>query len=146
MPKGFTEAPSGSGRDMAGDVLPLDFCMQASSLFRHQQQLRLCPEHLSVLLQLAEFWWEADCKPFHSRADLAARLHLSEGQVRRHLYELEERGFLRRCDRGFSDAAAQYDLSGLMMKLQDLDFEATFNASQSPTRAGCEKADTGFPR
>ena len=57
-------------------VIALGFCILPSLLLRAQRRLRLNPTQLAVLIQLADFWWDAGRKPFPKKADLAERLGL----------------------------------------------------------------------
>ena len=111
-----------AGRCAAEAVLPFEFCLQASVLFRQRGRLDLRPDGLPVLLQLAELWWAADRRPFAER-DLAARLGLSPRELNRHLAAFEAHGLLRR-DHPRSDGQARYDLSGLFRTLRRLEEDA----------------------
>jgi hypothetical protein len=99
----------------AAPVLPLQFCMQASLLFRNQDRLKFSPGGFPVLLQLVEHWWAVGCRPFRE-PELAARPGLGERQLRRHLTELERRGLLTRDDRR-AGRQPLYDLGGPVQRL-----------------------------
>lgn len=106
------------------EVMALGFCVLPSLLLRAQARLGLNPTQLAVLLQLADFWWSAERKPFPKKADLAARLSLSERQVQRHIADLEAAGFLQRIERTYGrrgKISNEYDLSGLVAKLKALE-------------------------
>lgn len=107
-------------------VIDLGFCILPSLLLRAQRRLRLSPTQLAVLIQLADFWWDAGRKPFPKKADLAQRLGLSERQVQRYIAELEEAGFVKRIERRASHRGKisnEYDLQGLVDKLAKLEPE-----------------------
>lgn len=106
------------------EVMDLGFCVLPSLLFRGQRRLGLNPTQLAVLLQLADFWWDPQRKPFPKKADLAERLSLSDRQVQRHIADLEAAGFVRRIERTRSrrgKISNEYDLSGLVAKLKALE-------------------------
>ncbi|HQT53381.1 MAG TPA: helix-turn-helix domain-containing protein [Phenylobacterium sp.] len=106
------------------EVMGLGFCMLPSLLFRAQARLGLNPTQLAVLLQLADFWWDPNRKPFPKKADLAERLSLSERQVQRHIADLEAAGFVLRIERTYGrrgKISNEYDLSGLVQKLKALE-------------------------
>jgi DNA-binding transcriptional ArsR family regulator len=108
------------------DVMAMGFCVLPSLLFRAQRRLGLNPTQLAVLLQLADFWWDAGRKPFPKKADLAERLSLSDRQVQRHIADLEGQGFVSRIERRASHRGKisnEYDLSGLVAKLTALEPE-----------------------
>lgn len=106
------------------EVMAMGFCVLPSLIFRAQRRLGLNPTQLAVLLQLADFWWDAGRKPFPKKADLAERLSLSDRQVQRHIADLEDQGFVRRIERRASHRGKisnEYDLSGLVEKLKLLE-------------------------
>lgn len=107
-------------------VIDLGFCILPSLLLRAQRRLGLSPTQLAVLIQLADFWWDAGRKPFPKKADLAQRLSLSERQVQRYIVELEQAGLVQRIERTASHRGKisnEYDLSGLVKKLAELEPE-----------------------
>lgn len=104
-------------------VLSLGFSMVPSLIFRAQKRLGLSPTQLAVLLQLADYWWEKERRPFPSKQTLADRLGLSARQVQRHIADLEMAGLLKRIPRRASHRGKltnEYDLSGLVEKLKKL--------------------------
>jgi hypothetical protein len=109
------------GRRAAAAVLPFEFCVQASLLFRQQGRLGLHPDALPILLQLAELWWAAERQPFAAR-NLAGRLGLRPREMNPHLTAFEADGLVR-CDQR-AGAPVRYDLSGLFRKLRRLEADA----------------------
>ncbi|BAV52907.1 Uncharacterized protein MLTONO_p0437 (plasmid) [Mesorhizobium loti] len=107
-------------------VIELGFCLVPSLLLRAQQRIGLNPTQLAVLLQLCDFWWDKERKPFPSKETLAQRLSLSERQVQRYIAELEQAGLVQRIERRSSNGGKlsnTYDLSGLVKRLQELEPE-----------------------
>ena len=49
-------------------------------------------------MQLCDFWWERDRKPYPGKAVLAERLGLSPRQVQRHIADLETAGLVERVE------------------------------------------------
>jgi predicted transcriptional regulator len=133
------KAPRKSGaaaNKWGAKVIALGFCMLPSLLLRAQRRLGLNPTQLAVLIQLADFWWDAGRKPFPKKADLALRLNLSERQVQRYIAELEEAGFVRRIERRASHRGKisnEYDLQGLVDKLAEI--EPDFREAAEEARA-----------
>lgn len=110
--------------------------MQKPRPMTSQARLGLNPTQLAVLLQLADFWWDPNRKPFPKKADLAARLSLSERQVQRHIADLETAGFVQRIERTYGrrgKISNEYDLSGLVEKLKAL--EPQFREVAEETKA-----------
>ncbi len=117
-------------------VIELGFCLVPSLLLRAQQRIGLNPTQLAILLQLCDFWWDRERKPFPSKETLAQRLSLSERQVQRHIAELEKAGLVRRIERRSANGGKlsnTYDLSGLVKRLQNL--EPEFREIEETTKA-----------
>lgn len=117
-------------------VMDLGFCVVPSLLLRAQRRLNLNPTQLAVLLQLCDFWWDKERKPFPSKETLSQRLSLSERQVQRYIAELEKEGLVQRIERRASNGGKlsnTYDLTGLVKKLQTL--EPDFREAEETARA-----------
>lgn len=133
---------NGTSADKWGkDVIALGFCILPSLLLRAQRRLCLSPTQLAVLIQLADFWWDAGRKPFPKKADLAHRLSLSERQVQRYIAELEEAGLVKRIERRAAHRGKisnEYDLQGLVDKLAEI--EPDFREAAEEARAARKAA------
>ncbi len=95
-------------------------------MLRAQGRLGLNPTQLAVLLQLTDFWWDKERKPFPGKKALSERLGIGVRQVQRYMVELEQAGFLKRIERtapGRGKITNEYDLSGLVEKLKKLEPE-----------------------
>lgn len=107
-------------------VMRLGFSIIPSLLLRAQQRLGLNPTQLAVLLQLADYWWDQDRKPYPSKQALSERLGLSPRQVQRHIADLETAGLVTRIERRAvhrGKLSNEYDLSGLVERLNKLEPE-----------------------
>ena len=104
------------------DVIKLGYCMIPSLLLRSQRRLGINPTQLAILMQICDFWWDENRKPFPSKERLCERLGLKERQVQRHIAELEKAGLIKRMARFDPATGARttntYDLTGLVMRLQ----------------------------
>lgn len=119
------------------EVIDFGFCILPSLIFRAQRRLGLNPTQLAVLLQLADFWWDAKRKPFPKKADLAERLSLSERHVQRYIADLEQMGYVQRIERQVArrgKISNEYDLSGLVAKLKALEPEFREVAEEARAR------------
>ena len=107
-------------------VMALGFCMVPSLLLRAQGRLGLNPTQLAIIMQLCEYWWDKERKPYPSKKALAERLGIGPRQLQRHLAELEKGNLIRRVERRNSVGAKlsnRYDLDGLVKRLKELEPE-----------------------
>jgi len=81
---------------------------------------RLKPIELLILLQIASAWWKRDDLPFPSMGTLGKRVGASERQVQRVIKKLEEVGYLKKIKRKRHGIIASnaYDLSPLVDRLK----------------------------
>jgi predicted transcriptional regulator len=86
------------------------------------EEKRLSPIELLVLIQLVGAWWQKDRMPFPSMATLATRIGVSERQVQRSMVRLVKDGFLSKVKRRTKGIIATnaYDLSPLVQLLNDV--------------------------
>lgn len=137
----FNKSDKISDQKWGRSVMKLGFCMIPSLLLRAQQRLGLNPTQLAVLLQLADFWWAADRKPYPSKKALSERLGIGPRQVQRYLAELESAGFISRVERvalNKGKLSNEYDLSGLVDKLKKIapEIEEANEIKRQSTRKG----------
>lgn len=107
-------------------VIKQGFCIIPSLLLKAQRRLGLNPTQLAILLQLADYWWEADNKPFPCKQSLSDRLNIGPRQIQRYIAEMEQAGLVKRIERFGDDKrklSNHYDLSGLVEKLKKLEPE-----------------------
>ena len=110
--------------------------MVPSLLLRGQARLGLNPTQLAIVMQLCDFWWDSERKPFPSKKALAERLRISPRQIQRHLAELEKAGLVRRLERrnrAGAKVSNSYDLDGLVKKLKEL--EPEFRQAEEKAKA-----------
>ena len=134
------ETGRASEKKWGKEVIELGFCIVPSLLLRAQNRLGLSPTQLAVLLQLCDFWWDRERKPYPSKAVLAERLGLSPRQVQRHIAELENAGLVERVERRALHGGKLtnlYDLSGLVQRLKKLEpeFREVADAARTARRA-----------
>jgi hypothetical protein len=118
------KAKKASERKWGKAVMDLGFCIIPSLMLRAQARLGLNPTQLAVLMHLADYWWEAERKPYPKMETLGNRLKLGPRQVRRYIAELEEAGFVTRIERRAphrGKISNEYDLSGLVSRLRALE-------------------------
>lgn len=91
-------------------------------------------------MQLADYWWEADNKPYPSKQALSDRLGIGSRQIQRYIAELEKAGLVTRIERTGDNGGKlsnYYDLSGLVAKLKK--FEPEFTAVKNEAKANRKK-------
>jgi Helix-turn-helix domain len=107
-------------------LISLGFCTVPSILMWAQGRLGLSTEQFTVVLQLADFWWDAGEPPFPTKDLLAGRMGMGARQVQRHLTALEDKGIIKRVPRyrgPKNQIANGYDMSPLVKKLVALEPE-----------------------
>src|SRR3546814_11080529 len=79
-------------------------------------------------MQRADIWWEKEHRLWPKKQLLAERMDMSERQIQRQIAELESAGLVQRVERtrpGRGKTSNEYDLSGLVKKLKELEPEFT---------------------
>lgn len=143
-----SKAEQVSDKKWSKPVMKLGFCIIPLLLLRAQQRLGLNPTQLAVLLQLADFWWDQDRKPYPSKQALSERLGLSPRQIQRYIAELEAAGLVQRIERRAAHRGKisnEYDLSGLVERLKKIAPEieqANEIKRQATRRGGLQKVKT----
>lgn len=139
----FTGKQSGKGRPnglrpaerkWGKRVIGLGYSILPSLLFRAQRRLGVSAIQLAIIVQIADYWWDHERKPYPSKAELAARLNIHPRNVQRHIAALEKRGLLKRENRYWSkggQTSNAYDLWGIVEKLKKLEPEFTKAAEES---------------
>lgn len=120
LPLRPTKSDQASDKKWGKAVMKHGFCIIPSLLLRAQQRLGLNPSQLAVLLQLADYWWDSERKPYPSKQKLHERLGISPRQIQRYIADLEAAGLVKRVERRASNGGKlsnEYDLSGLVDRL-----------------------------
>lgn len=105
-------------------VMKLGYSIIPSALLQAQARLLISPQQMVVLLQLIEHWWRAESKVYPSKEKIAQRVGLSARQVQRHIVVLEQKKLVKRIYRtakGKGKITNEYDLSGLVKKLKEIE-------------------------
>jgi hypothetical protein len=105
------------------DVARFRFTMIPSLLLKAQSRLGLKPNHLAVIVQILEHWWEADRKAFPSKALLAAKLGIHPRNVQKAIADLEKRGYIERKQRYWPSGGKttnEYGFGGLVSALKKI--------------------------
>lgn len=109
-------------------VMDLGFCIVPSLLMQAQARLGINPVQFNIIMHLADIWWDAAQRPWPKKQLLAERMGMSERQVQRQIAELESAGLVQRIERtrpGRGKTSNEYDLSGLVKRLKELEPEFT---------------------
>lgn len=118
-----------SDKKWGKEVMKLGYSMVPSLIFWAQARLNLSPVQLALLMHLADFWWRRDDMPHPSKAELAARMSLSERQIQRLMAQLEDAQFIERHAQYRHNGGGQwnnmYSMNGLVKKLKKLEPEFT---------------------
>ena len=118
-------------------VMKIGYTVLPSLLLRGQAKLELSSIQMNVLIQLIEHWWVADKNPHPAKETIARRMQKSPRQIQRILTQLEQSGFIVRCERfnGLkSQTSNEYDLTGLVRKLKAIEPDFKKEAEQKRIR------------
>ena len=118
-------------------VMDVGFCITPSMLMKAQARLGLNPVQFNIVMHLLDQWWSADRKPWPAKGLLAERMGMSERQIQRQIAEMEGAGLVQRIPRtrpGKGKTSNEYDLSGLVKKMQALEPEFTAAKQQAQAR------------
>ena len=88
-------------------------------LLRHQADLRITDQELVVLLNVLDFWWATERRPFPGAASISHRIGSAERTVRRHMRALEKKGYVVKRKQEQGDKS-EFDFTGLIHKLATL--------------------------
>lgn len=116
-------------------VMDLGFCIVPSLLMWAQARLGINTVQFNIIMQLADFWWDPERKPYPAKKLLSDRIGMSERQIQRQIAELEAAGLVARIGRtrpGRGKTSNEYDLGGLVARLKEL--EPEFTAVQEENR------------
>jgi predicted transcriptional regulator len=126
------------------DVMSRGFVIIPAILLRGQRRLGLTPTQLAILLQLIDWWSDANKHPWSKKGHLAQRIGIGERQLQRQIAELEKAGFVKRVPRitRHGKGPNNYDLSGLVAKLKVLapDFAKAASAKVEVEKPGIKVA------
>lgn len=130
-----------SERKWGKAVMSHGYCLLPSILLQAQARLAISAQEMMILLQLAEHWWHPESKVYPSKETIGERVGLSEKQVQRHIRRLEEAKLVKRIERfgpGGGRTTNEYDLSGLVEKLQQIepDFAEAKQAKAAAKKPG----------
>lgn len=101
-------------------------------LLKHQRELELAPNELTVLLHVIMCWWTPEQNPYPSAGFIAKRMVTSTRTVERHLAALTDKGLIARV---ITDGKKSFDLSGLVKRLEEIaKYELHSRAQKSPTQ------------
>lgn len=123
-----------SAKKFGKPVIDLGFSIVPSLLMQAQERIGINPVQFNIIMHLLDFWWDADRKPWPTKKKIADRMKMGERQVQRHIAELEERGLVVRIYRtrpGRGKTSNEYDLSGLVARLKELEPEFSKAKSES---------------
>jgi hypothetical protein len=123
-----------------GTVINRGFTMVPAILIRAQHRLGLSCTQFTVLLNIVDWWMDADELPWTSKETISDRTGISARQIQRQLGRLEKLGFIRRVPHkdGRGKRPNRYDLKGLVEKLQELapQFKRAAAANRSVEKKG----------
>ena len=109
-------------------VMDLGFCITPSLMMQAQARLGLNPVQFNIVMHLLDIWWDVNRRPYPTKKLIADRMGMGERQIQRQIVELEQAGLVERIFRtrpGRGKTSNEYDLSGFVAKLKELEPEFT---------------------
>ncbi|WP_331289165.1 MULTISPECIES: helix-turn-helix domain-containing protein [Methylobacteriaceae] len=120
-----------------GDAVDPGLLIVPNILLRYQHKLKLDTVDLVLILNIVDFWEEDEGLPSPRLSVLATRIGRCKRTVERAVTKLTGLGYLKHCPsepyRG--KTIRRFDLSGLVLKLQDLSRQDTRHVLQKRQRA-----------
>jgi predicted transcriptional regulator len=103
-------------------LMEAGFTVFPAVILDRQQALGLEPVDMNIILQLANYWWQAENLPRPSKDAIAKRIGVSAKTVQRRIAKMEAAGFIQRRPRYHVSTNGQqansYDFSGLITAAQ----------------------------
>lgn len=125
---GKSDTRKASEKKFGKPVMDVGFCITPSLLMKAQARIGLNPVQFNIVMHLFDQWWSADRRPWPSKATLAERMGMSDRQIQRQIAEMEGVGLIKRIGRtspGKGKTSNEYDLTGLVHKMKELEPEFT---------------------
>lgn len=135
---GKQDTRKASEKKFGKPVMDVGFCITPSLLMKAQARIGLNPVQFNIVMQLLDQWWTAERRPWPAKATLAERMGMSDRQIQRHIAEMEGAGLIRRIPRtspGKGKTSNEYDLTGLVRKMQELEPEFTKAKEEAKARS-----------
>lgn len=107
-------------------VMALNYTIVPSLFIQAQRRLGISPLQFNILLQLMDFWWKAESKPFPSKKTIAERIGVHPRTIQKNIEALENAGLVQRIARWTKAGDPNtnvYHLDGLVKKLRELEPE-----------------------
>ena len=118
-------------------VMDLGFCITPSLMMQAQARLGLNPVQFNIVMHLLDIWWDVNRRPYPTKKLIADRMGMGERQIQRQIVELEQAGLVERIFRtrpGRGKTSNEYDLSGFVAKLKELEPSSPRRARKRATR------------
>lgn len=127
--------PAQQGKKTAGHtkiwgkpVIAYGYAAVPSILVQAQRRLGITPLQFNIIVQLLDYWWDPQRRPFPSKKELAERIDVTPKTIQTNIRQLEGAGLIQREKR--RTAAGDwnsniYHLDGLIKKIQALEPEFT---------------------
>ena len=114
-----------------------------SILIKAQRRLGITPLQMNIIIQLLDYWWTPDRRPFPSKKELAERIGVTPKTIQTNIKTLEEAGLVRREQRRANAGdwnSNIYHLDGLVKRIQG--FELDFAEARDKRKQARRRAET----
>jgi hypothetical protein len=119
-------------------LMDTGFTLIPNVLIEYQDDLKLDPVDMNIVLYLAMRWWYRERLPRPSKKTLAKHLGINASTVRRHVAAMQERGLIHRIVRSSTAngrESNEYNLEGLIELAKPFAERMIEKRSTKPKRA-----------
>lgn len=139
-------AERAADRKWGKKVMDLNFTIVPSLFIQAQRRLGLSPLQFNILIQLMDFWWEPESKPYPSKKTIAKRIGVHSRTVQKNIEALEKAGLVQRVARWTKAGDPNtniYELSGLRDRLKKFEPEFREAKNEKLARRGIAETPKG---
>lgn len=143
FPKNGAKKASSHERIWGKKVISHGYVGIPSILIKAQRRFGITPFQMNIIIQLLDYCWDPDRRPFPSKKELAERIGVTPKTIQNNIKTLEEAGLVRREQRRANAGdwnSNTYHLDGLVKRIQG--FEPDFAEARDKRKQARRRAET----
>ena len=128
FPQPEKRRPSSTERIWGKAVLSHGYAGVPSLMIRAQKRLGLSPLQMNIIVQLLDYCYSPDCRPYPSKKSLADRIRFNSKTIQNNIRKIEKYGLIKREFRRTAVGdwnSNAYHLDGLVDRVRKLEPEFT---------------------